>query len=107
MSAVSVRLERVETIDSTNAELMRREVHGSDDTVRALWAQQQTAGRGRQGRVWHSRPQDAITLSVACDLSAPVSALLGLPLVIGVVLAEVLQRAGPALSNQLPNGPSR
>jgi len=103
MSDVPVRLERVETIDSTNAELMRREVHGSDDTVRALWAQQQTAGRGRQGRVWHSRPQDAITLSVACDLSAPVSALLGLPLAIGVALAEVLQRAGAALWIKWPN----
>lgn len=103
MSAVSVRLEQVERIDSTNAELMRREVHGSDNTVRALWAQQQTAGRGRQGRVWHSRPQDAITLSVACDLSAPVSALLGLPLAIGVVLAEALQREGAALRIKWPN----
>lgn len=103
MSAVRVQLERVETIDSTNAELMRREVHGSDDTVCALWAQQQTAGRGRQGRVWHSRPQDAITLSVACDLSAPVNALLGLPLAIGVALAEVLLRAGATMWIKWPN----
>lgn len=103
MSAVRVRLERVACIDSTNAELMRREVHGSDDTVRALWAQQQTAGRGRQGRIWHSLPQDAITLSVACETSAPVSALLGLPLAVGVALAEVLQREGAVLRIKWPN----
>jgi len=103
MSAGPVRLEQVESIDSTNAELMRREVHGSDDTVCALWAQQQTAGRGRQGRIWHSQPQDAITLSVALNVSAPVSALLGLPLAIGVALAEVLQREGAALWIKWPN----
>lgn len=100
----TLRFEQVETIDSTNAELMRRPWYqGADNTPLALWAQQQTAGRGRLGRPWHARPQAAITLSVALDLAAPVSALIGLPLAVGVALAEGLQEHGARLLLKWPN----
>ena len=99
-----LRFEQVETIDSTNAELMRRPWYqGADNTPLALWAQQQTAGRGRLGRPWHARAQAAITLSVALDLAAPVSALIGLPLAVGVALAEGLQEHGARLLLKWPN----
>jgi BirA family biotin operon repressor/biotin-[acetyl-CoA-carboxylase] ligase len=99
-----LRFEQVETIDSTNAELMRRPWYqGADNTPLALWAQQQTAGRGRLGRPWHARAQDAITLSVALDLAAPVSALIGLPLAVGVALAEGLQEHGARVWLKWPN----
>lgn len=89
-----LRFEQLACVDSTNAELMRRDADGFDDTPLALWALRQTAGRGRQGRVWHSDPQDAITVSVAVQVRAPVGALLGLPLAVGVSLAEGLEAQG-------------
>lgn len=48
-------LETFDTIDSTNEEARRRYAAGERGP---LWlaAQQQTAGRGRQGRVWVSSP---------------------------------------------------
>ena len=99
-----LRFEQVETIDSTNAELMRRPwAPGANNTPLALWAQQQTAGRGRLGRPWHARAQDAITLSVALDLAAPVGALIGLPLAVGVALAEGLQEYGARVLLKWPN----
>ncbi|MFZ9407637.1 MAG: biotin--[acetyl-CoA-carboxylase] ligase, partial [Burkholderiaceae bacterium] len=99
-----LHFEQVETIDSTNAELMRRPWHqDSDNTPVALWAQQQTAGRGRMGRVWQAPAQDAITLSVGLDLAAPVSALVGLPIAVGVALADVLQDYGARLWLKWPN----
>lgn len=90
----ALRFEQVDIVDSTNAELMRREPVAGEDTPVALWALRQTAGRGRRGRTWHSDPEDAITLSVAVGTRGPVSALLGLPLAVGVCLAQTLESFG-------------
>ena len=52
--------EMLPSVDSTNTELMRRARAGRCDPV-LLVAEQQTAGRGRLGRAWHSQtePLDA------------------------------------------------
>jgi BirA family biotin operon repressor/biotin-[acetyl-CoA-carboxylase] ligase len=90
----TLRFEQVNSVDSTNAELMRRDTDAQDDTPIALWALRQTAGRGRRGRTWLSDPEDSITLSVAVCTPAPVRALLGLPLAVGVCLAQTLESFG-------------
>lgn len=79
--------EHVSDIDSTNTELMRRARAGDTRTC-LLLADQQTAGRGRLGRQWHSSPGDALTFSLGVTL-APQS-WSGLSLAVGCCLARAL-----------------
>ena len=81
-------VEVVPSIASTNSELMHRAREGSMDPV-LLAAEEQTAGRGRMGKAWHShRAGQSLTFSLALPL-APVS-WSGLSLVVGLSLAEQL-----------------
>ncbi|MEO7243422.1 MAG: biotin--[acetyl-CoA-carboxylase] ligase [Variovorax sp.] len=50
---LGLRAEAVLEIDSTNSELMRR-ARAGDTSPCLLVSAQQTAGRGRLGRIWHS-----------------------------------------------------
>ena len=54
-AALDVR--QVASIDSTNSELMRQGRAGNT-APQVLWAQAQTAGRGRMGRLWLGAPAD-------------------------------------------------
>jgi len=56
-----------------------------------LVAEQQTAGRGRQGRTWHAEPGASLTFSLALPL-APAD-WSGLSLAVGVALADALDPA--------------
>ena len=85
-------VEVLPSIDSTNTELMRR-FRGSPGTaLRAepilLVAEQQTAGRGRLGRNWHSQRGDSLTFSLGLPLQPADWS--GLSLVVGISLAESL-----------------
>jgi BirA family biotin operon repressor/biotin-[acetyl-CoA-carboxylase] ligase len=81
-------VEVVPSIASTNSELMRRAREGAMDPV-LLAAEEQTAGRGRMGKAWHSsQAGQSLTFSLALPL-APVS-WSGLSLVVGLSLAEQL-----------------
>ena len=70
-----------------------------------LVAEHQTAGRGRQGRAWHSSPGSSLTFSLALPLA--VADWSGLSLAIGVALAEALDEvpAGgrPRIGLKWPN----
>ncbi|MBP6750253.1 MAG: biotin--[acetyl-CoA-carboxylase] ligase [Xanthomonadaceae bacterium] len=85
-------LEVVASIDSTNSELLRR------DTARigacVLFAEHQTGGRGRQGRVWVSPPACNLYVSIARHFVGPVSRLGGLSIAVGVATAEALRALG-------------
>ncbi|HMN92045.1 MAG TPA: biotin--[acetyl-CoA-carboxylase] ligase [Hydrogenophaga sp.] len=83
----SFTVEVLPEIDSTNTELMRRARDGLLDPV-LLVAERQTAGRGRLGRGWHSRPGQSLTFSLGLPM-APAS-WSGLSLVAGISLAEHL-----------------
>ncbi len=79
-------------IDSSNTELMRR-FRGSASTPPRtepvlLVAEQQSAGRGRLGRSWHSRRGDSLTFSLGLPLQPADWS--GLSLVVGISLAESL-----------------
>lgn len=80
-------VEVLPSIDSTNTELMRRARAGALDPV-LLVAETQTAGRGRVGRSWHSRPGQSLTFSLALPLTPREWS--GLSLAVGVSLAESL-----------------
>ncbi|AGB80178.1 birA, biotin-(acetyl-CoA-carboxylase) ligase [Enterobacteriaceae bacterium strain FGI 57] len=79
-------------IDSTNQYLLNRihELHSGDACV----AEYQTAGRGRRGRKWFSPFGANLYLSMYWRLEQGPAAAIGLSLVIGIVMAEVLQSLG-------------
>jgi len=80
-------VEVLPSIDSTNSELMRRARAGLMEPV-LLVAEEQTAGRGRVGKGWHSRRGQSLTFSLALPM-APAS-WSGLSLAVGVSLANSL-----------------
>ena len=95
-------LEQVDSIASTNTELMRR-VRGGQTRPTLLLARQQTAGRGRLGRQWLSAAgAGAEAESLTFSLSLPLAPLdwAGLSLAVGVSLAASLH---PALRLKWPN----
>lgn len=79
-------------IDSTNQYLLDRisEIASGDACV----AEYQQAGRGRRGRKWFSPFGANLYLSMYWRLEQGPAAAVGLSLVIGMVMAEVLQELG-------------
>ena len=89
-------VEVLPSIDSTNTELMRRARAGQCEPT-LLVAEQQTAGRGRLGRVWQSDAGASLMMSLGLPL-APAD-WSGLSLAVGVSVAESLQPVLPALGD--------
>lgn len=98
-----LRFEHVESIDSTNAALMRRPFGVQPLPPCALLADHQTAGRGRNGRQWLDDSERSLLLSVSIDLHAEDARVLGLPLAAGVVLAELLEQHAVSVRLKWPN----
>lgn len=80
-------------IDSTNSWLADQ-ARTSNITGRVCLAEQQTAGRGRRGREWHSPFGRNIYMSVGWEFSQGAAALEGLSLAVGVALVRVLSSVG-------------
>lgn len=102
-------VEVLPRIDSTNTELMRRARAGRCEPT-LLVAEQQTAGRGRLGRDWHSG-QEGVPADTGGDLPSltfslglPLAPLewSGLSLAVGVSVAESLQPVLPPLDSNAP-----
>jgi BirA family biotin operon repressor/biotin-[acetyl-CoA-carboxylase] ligase len=96
---VAVRI--VQETGSTNADLLAElpTLHGPV----LLQAKRQTAGRGRAGRSWHSAEGKSLTFSLAWKFGLPVHALVGLPLAVGVALAEAMAIFSIDASLKWPN----
>ena len=76
---------------STNADLLAEARGGADEGV-VLAAEAQSAGRGRMGRQWFSRPRAGLLFSVLLRPAAVPSALRGwIPLLTGVAVASALR----------------
>lgn len=86
------RVTVLPVIDSTNQYLLDRlsELQTGDACV----AEYQQAGRGRRGRKWFSPFGSNLYLSMYWRLEQGPAAAIGLSLVIGIVIAEVLQSLG-------------
>lgn len=68
-----------------------------------LAAEEQTAGRGRRGRRWHSPAGAGITFSLGVRIARPARELAGLSLVAGVAVARALRTLGAQVSLKWPN----
>jgi BirA family biotin operon repressor/biotin-[acetyl-CoA-carboxylase] ligase len=86
------RLVRLEEIDGTNAEAMRRVLGGEGGP---LWvtAERQTAGRGRLGRAWTSQMGNLFA-SYVVTIDCPPATAAQLSLVAGVAVIDALWEAG-------------
>ena len=92
-------VEVLPSIDSTNTELMRRARNGQCEPT-LLVAEQQTAGRGRLGRVWQSDVGASLMLSLGLPMVPRDWS--GLSLAVGVSVAESLQPTLPPLEPGQP-----
>ncbi|MDR2871116.1 MAG: bifunctional biotin--[acetyl-CoA-carboxylase] ligase/biotin operon repressor BirA [Xanthomonadaceae bacterium] len=97
-----VSLEVAWSVDSTNAELLRRAP--PDQGAAVLMAERQTQGRGRRGRSWASPLAAHLYLSLMRRFSGGLARLGGLSLVAGVASAEALHAIGfPEVGLKWPN----
>lgn len=94
------------SIDSTNAEAMRRIRRGTRHCV--IMAEHQSGGRGRRGRGWVSPLGHNIYLSAVWSFRCGVAALEGLSLICGLAVAGAAERvageeAGGRVTLKWPN----
>lgn len=101
--------EIVDSIDSTNRELMRRPALAAPPAGGFAWtlllARSQSAGRGRRGRTWFSDPADTLTFSLACehDRGPGTPPLAGLSVAAGVAVAEAVAPLAQGIGLKWPN----
>ena len=96
-----IDVEVVAVTGSTNADLLSRIAELTRPLLRI--AENQTAGRGRVGRVWHSIPGGMLTFSLAWHFSKKPQQLMGLSLAVGVALAEALISLDVPVKLKWPN----
>lgn len=96
-----VAIEIVKRTGSTNSDLLERIDSLARPTL--LLALSQTAGRGRNGRAWHSEPGASLTFSLAWKFPLAPHQLAGLPLAVGVALAHALGKLGIQVRLKWPN----
>jgi len=82
-------LQHFASIDSTNQWLLTQGQCGQ-----LCLADQQTAGRGRQGKTWHSSSTDNLYLSLKHCFAESIAHLSLLSLAVGIALAEALAELG-------------
>ncbi len=87
------QLELLMSTPSTNRLLMQRQsdigIHGQ-----VVFAEVQTAGRGRLGRQWQSPFAQQLALSVGWEFAGGVAALEGLSLVVGLAVVDAVAALG-------------
>ena len=99
------RVEVVAETGSTNADLVARAQAGEDVAGVALFAEDQTEGRGRQGRSWSAVPRSQVLVSVGVattDVPSETWGLLSLAAGLAVVEA-VAEVAGVQAALKWPN----
>jgi BirA family biotin operon repressor/biotin-[acetyl-CoA-carboxylase] ligase len=93
MKIPGVEVRRVASCGSTNSVLLQEPLPASPVL---LATDEQTAGRGRRGRRWHSAPGAGIAFSLARRIRRPTRELAGLSLVAGVAATRALRALGLA-----------
>jgi len=100
MRVPGLEIRIVQRCNSTNAVLLA----GKFDHPVLLAAEEQTAGRGRRGRQWHSAPGAGATFSILRRMQCAPQALPGLSLAVGVAAARALRALGAGeVSLKWPN----
>lgn len=96
------RLFVEETLPSSNEFIRQRFTQGAGHGEVCL-VEQQSAGRGRRGRVWSTPWGGALMISAGWRFESGVAGLEGLSLAVGVALAKVLERHGLRPRLKWPN----
>jgi BirA family biotin operon repressor/biotin-[acetyl-CoA-carboxylase] ligase len=98
-------LDVVTATGSTNADLFARAMAGEDIAGAVLLAENQTAGRGRNGRSWSAAPHAQVILSVGVDSGGVAPGAWGwLPLSAGIAVVDaVLAVTGVRVGLKWPN----
>ncbi len=91
MTRLTARMDRLDAAAIVLPGVEVRVVQQCASTNSAL---EQTAGRGRRGRRWHSAPGRDITFSLARRIARPTRELAALSLVAGVATAKALRACG-------------
>lgn len=89
---VGNRIVVLESTASTNDVVDRLAREGHPDGL-VVFAEAQTAGRGRLGRVWVSPPRKGLWFTVLMRPELPLGALSRLTVMAGVAVADALRRA--------------
>lgn len=92
ISVPGVEVRVLERCTSTNAVLLAERLQRPV----LLAANEQTAGRGRHGRRWHSPPGCGALFSLGLPLARPARELSGLSIVAGVAAVRALRALGAA-----------
>lgn len=90
------RLISLDTVDSTNAEAKRMAAKGEEEAPDGtlVWALEQTAGRGRRGRKWHS-PRGNLYCSLILRPEVPIEQAAELSFVSALAACDALSGISP------------
>ena len=93
----------LDRVDSTNAEVTRRAADAAEGLL--VMADEQSAGRGRQGRSWQAPPGTSLMGSLLLRPTGTIEHVALLPLLIGLALLEAgeTMMSGAQLSLKWPN----
>ena len=94
--------EHLPTCESTNDEVAARATAGAGEGM-LIVADEQTKGRGRRGRSWHSRPSENLTFSLLLRPALPARSVAPLTLLAGAALAATLSQFRLAPKLKWPN----
>ncbi|AYC31364.1 bifunctional biotin--[acetyl-CoA-carboxylase] ligase/biotin operon repressor BirA [Pseudomonas cavernae] len=95
VSAADWSFSLLDSVDSTNAEALRRVGRGAEAPFCVL-AERQSAGRGRRGRQWISPFAENIYYSLVLRIEGGARQLEGLSLVVGLAVMWALRDMGVA-----------
>lgn len=102
LEAGTFKVDVLPVVDSTNRYLMAAASQGAP-SGRVVFAEQQTAGRGRLGRNWVSPFGCNLYCSLLWRFNPATSALSGLGIVVAVALVKTLSRYVEGLAIKWPN----
>ncbi len=90
---MKIRLQTFDVIDSTNTEALKQARAGADEGT-CITARQQTAGRGRHGRIWVSENDAGLYFSIVLRPKLEPQFLSLITLMAGVAVHDTLKEFG-------------